>query len=261
MNLFRYILRYLRHYFSAHSLHGTHSPFVYTLLEKAIYNRSLFYAFEDIEDLRAELKCDNRIIHVTDLGAGSRVNKNIERKVSDIARHSLKSPKYSQLLFRLADYFNAGEVIELGTSLGITTAYLAGANSKSRVTTLEGCPQTAALARENFKKLSLENIELVVGNFNDTLEQVLATKPHVDFVFFDGNHQKLPTLHYFEECLKKAHDHSVFILDDIYWSQGMKEAWNEIKEHPQVAITIDLFFLGIVLFRKEQVKEHFRIRF
>jgi predicted O-methyltransferase YrrM len=79
-------------------------------------------------------------------------------------------------------------------------------------------------------------------------------------VFVDGNHQKEATLRYFKLCLPKVHENSLLIFDDIYWSRGMKEAWNEIKAHPEVTVTVDLFWIGLVYFRKGQVKEDFVIK-
>ena len=109
--------------------------------------------------------------------------------------------------------------------------------------------------------MELQNIEQHVGNFDDVLPKILSEKEKIDFVFFDGNHRKEPTLNYFRQCLDKVHEGSVFIFDDIYWSLEMKEAWSEIKMNEQVTVTLDLFYLGIVFFRKEQVKQHFIIRY
>lgn len=148
----------------------------------------------------------------------------------------------------------------MGTSLGISTLYQAKADGRARVITLEGCPEIAAVAQENFKRLKANNIELMTGNFSTTLPQALRKMQRIDYVFFDGNHRKTATLNYFHEALKYAHEGSVFVFDDIYWSQEMMEAWEEIKAHPQVTLTIDIFYMGIVFFRKEQVtKEHFSL--
>ena len=151
--------------------------------------------------------------------------------------------------------------MELGTSLGISSAYLAAANSGSKLITIEGCKEIADVAAQNFTKLELKNIEQVVGNFDKVLPEVLKKTDQLDLVFFDGNHQKEPTPNYFKQCLEKANEKSVFIFDDIYWSREMKEAWEEIKNNKKVTVSIDLFYMGIIFFRKEQVKEHFMIRY
>ena len=170
--------------------------------------------------------------------------------------------KYGQFLFRLAYHFKPNTILELGTSLGITTSYLAFANQNSKVITIEGCTNISSEAKNCFQSLGLNNIETVVGNFDSVLSSRLKTQDsRFDFVFFDGNHKKKPTLNYFNQCLSHATNDSVFIFDDIHWSDEMEEAWEEIKSHPKVIVTIDLFFLGLVFFRKEQAKENFVLRF
>jgi len=129
------------------------------------------------------------------------------------------------------------------------------------VITIEGCPQTAAVAGRNFKDLGIRNIELQVGNFDELLPDLIGTKPKLDFVYIDGNHRKDATLNYFNWCLPKVHENSLLIFDDIYWSEGMKEAWAQIKQHPEVTVTVDLFWIGLVFFKKGQAKEHFKIRY
>jgi predicted O-methyltransferase YrrM len=238
-----------------------HSPFVFELTTTVIYNKVKFYNFQKIEELRGKLLQSSREINLIDLGAGSAKSLKNKRKVSEIALHSAKSPKHAQLLFRLANYFQPKSILELGTSLGISTAYLASVNSESKVYTIEGSPEIAKIAKTNFQELELNNIESITGNFDTQLPELLKRLDHLDFVFFDGNHRKEPTLRYFNECLKKAGEMSVFIFDDIYWSKEMTEAWEEIKKNEKVTVSIDLFFIGIIFFRKEQAKQHFVIKF
>ena len=199
-------------------------------------------------------------IKVKDYGAGSKSLQGNERQVKDIATSALKPPRLAQLLFRLAIYSKPKVIVDLGASLGITTIYEASANKKSKVYTFEGCPETAKIALANFKKAGLHNIELIEGNLDDTLEKKLNDVESVDFVFFDANHRKEPTLRYFSLCLSKANKDSVFIFDDIHWSGEMEEAWEEIKAHPKALITIDLFYMGLVFFRTNQPKQHFKLR-
>lgn len=241
--------------------HGVHSPFVYDLLLSTIYNKKNFYAYAKIEKMRKALSVSSHSVECIDLGAGSRVNNDSKKTVAQILFSAAKPAKYGRLLFRLADHFQPATVLELGTSLGISSAYLAAANSNSKVTTVEGCEEIAAVAKQTFKLLEIKNIEQVQGNFDDVLPEILKNIHQLDMVFFDGNHRKEPTLNYFRQCLEKATENSVFIFDDIYWSEEMKETWQEIKAHPKVTVTLDLFQFGIVFFRTKQVKEHFIIRF
>ena len=200
-------------------------------------------------------------ITIEDYGAGSRVNNSNTRKIKDIAKNTLKSPKYGQLLFRLVNRFKPATILELGTSLGISTLYLAASSKKIKVTTVEGCPNTAKVAQINFDKIGFKNIELINDTFDHFLPKHLPKINVLDFVFFDGNHQKEATINYFNLCVEKTHNNTVFIFDDIHWSEGMTAAWEEIKKHPKVTSTIDIYFMGIVFFNSELSKENFVLKF
>jgi predicted O-methyltransferase YrrM len=242
--------------------HGVHSPFVFNFITRVLNDERFFYCYETIETLRNQLKRDSTVLTIEDFGAGSRIHTHTQRKVSDIATSSLKPKKYSQLLFRMVNYFQPATILELGTSLGITTAYLACGNCNAQVITMEGATSVAALAQQNFRALRIKNIQLVTGNFDDTLPFALDQLRAVDFAFIDGNHRLAPTLQYFYQLLPKVHEYSVLVFDDIHWSREMEDAWNTIKAHEKVSLTIDLFFIGIVFFRKEnKVKQEFAIRF
>lgn len=259
--VFSFIADYLKHRFTANTRHGTHSPFVYQLADEVIYNFSANTDYESIEYQRKKLFADHSNITVTDLGAGSHLNKNRTKEVSQIAKNALKSPRLAQLIYRLAKYARPKNIIELGTCLGITTAYLAKACATAKITTIEGCPETANVAKQNFEDLGLRNISLEVGNFDDILPEVIAKHPSLDFVYVDGNHRKEATLTYFKWFLPKLTENAIVIFDDIYWSKGMKEAWIEIKNNSQVTLTIDLFWIGLVFFKKGQAKQHFKLKF
>jgi len=237
----RFAKDYLLYRLKAKTRHGLHSPFVYRLVDQVIYDFQPKKVYLGPESVRDGLLNDNRIITITDLGAGSRVNNDRQKRISDIAKNALKPPKLAQLLYRLTADLQPDNIIELGTCLGITSIYLQKAAPKAKVYTLEGCPETAVIAKENFTKAGLNSIELITGNFNDTLPGVINQLEKLDFVFVDGNHQKDATLKYFEWCLPKVNEDTLLIFDDIYWSEGMKEAWTQIKAHPQVTATVDLF--------------------
>ena len=262
MKQLSFLIRYIRYWLSAKTAHGIHSPFVFTLYNDVINKKGSYYSFDKIEQLRKKLLLSQKEIDVTDLGAG----KSGKRTIAEIAGRSAKSRKYCELLFRLAYHFSARggkplTILELGTSLGISTAYLASASPNSKVITIEGCPNTAAEAKKNFDALGLKNIESVVGNFDVKLAAVIGHQASaLDLIFIDGNHRKIPTLNYFSQCLSHSNNNSVFIFDDIHWSDEMEEAWEEIKKHPKVTVTIDLFFLGLLFFRKEQAKEDFILK-
>lgn len=254
--------RYLKYRALAGNAHHIHSPFVFQLMENVFRDKRRYYSYDAIERRRSELLRDNRMVKTTELGAGSRVQGPAERRVSDIVKHAAKPPKYGQLLHRLVNYLDPENILELGTSLGISTAYLASAHSKSRVITLEGWPEIAEMARDTFRKLRLDNIKLITGNFDDTLAPVLQQLPSLDVGFIDGNHRKEPTLRYFFQCLAKVNNDSVLIFDDIHWARDMEEAWEEIQAHAAVTLSIDIFYMGLVFFKKEiKEKQHFVLKY
>ncbi len=257
-------LKYLRYFISAANGrgHGIHSPFVFNFVTRVLNDKTEYEAYSTIEALRKEFKRSKEVIVINDFGAGSSTMKSSKRKVAEIASSSLKPRKFSQLLYRMVRYYKPSNILELGTSLGITTAYLASANPAGHVCTMEGAEAIAGIARQTFENVRLRNIDLVQGNFDATLESQLNHMQSLDFAFIDGNHRKEPTLNYFTQLLAKANDQSIFVFDDIHWSDEMEEAWKSIQQHPSVTLTIDLFFIGLVFFRKEQkIVQHFTIRF
>jgi len=256
----RFAKDFIWHRLRAKTRHGVHSPFVYRLVDKVFYDATPKNVYTEVENIRKTLLADDCEITIIDLGAGSHVNNNRQKKISDIAAHALKPPKLAQLLYRIAADLQPKNIIELGTCLGVTTIYLQKAAPNAKVYTLEGSPQTAEVAKEEFSKAGLNDIELVTGNFDDTLPGIIDKLDKVDFVFVDGNHQKEATLRYFEWCLPKVYEDTLLIFDDIYWSEGMKEAWAQIKTHPQVMVTVDLFWIGLVFFKKGRMKEDFLIK-
>ena len=258
MKKIRILNKYLKHFFKSKNTrgHGIHSPYLYRFTQNAIYEKNPFYVFPKIEVLRENLKFDERILSIKDYGTG--VDR--EARVLDIAKTSLKSPKWAQLLYRIVNFTKAQHVLELGTSLGLTTAYMASVSSEISCVSLEGSEEIAKIARENFEKLEIDNIELVVGNIDQTLESQLEKSTKWDVVFFDANHRKEPVLNYFSQCLEHIHRDSVFIFDDIHWSAEMEEAWRAIRKNSRVTTTIDLFEVGIVFFNKSYPKKTYKMK-
>lgn len=251
--------QFLKYKIKAGTPHDVHSPFVFDLLNNVILDQTPYYCYAPIESVRAKMLLDLRQVNRRDFGAGN--NLPGKQSVNEIASKSLQEKKYAQLLFRLVNFSKAKNILELGTSLGISSLYLSMADSKNRLITLEGNPEIAAIAQQNFDILNRENIELIIGDFKNTLPIALDKLNSVDFVYFDGNHRKEPTLDYFHQCLKMKNPSTVFVFDDIYWSKEMQAAWTEICNHPEVIVSIDLFRLGIVFFRNGIPKQHYQLKY
>lgn len=258
LKMFYQIIQYIKFLLKSTNQHGVHSPFVYNLITKCFYDKTPYEAYTDIVNYKQALLKNTSTIKVTDLGAGSQVMKQSERRVSTMAKNAGSTIKKAKLLYRLTAYFEPKTVLELGTSLGIATHAMSLGKPDSEITTIEGCKNISEFSKKNFEKHQLKNTISINGNFQDEIIKLKSIS--FDLIFFDGNHQKEATLNYFEALLDTVNSNSVWIFDDIYWSKGMAEAWEAIKKHPKVTVTIDTFFWGFVFFRKEQVKEHFTIR-
>ena len=250
---------YVKHFFSAVNTNGhrVHSPFLFHIIRHVIPEKNSYYCFGELERLRNDFDHSNEVIFVDDFGTG----KSGLRKLRDVARKSLNNKKSAQLLYRLVLFLRPKNMLELGTSLGLTTSYLATAAPNAHCVTLEGSKSLCDIAKANFGRLGLGKINIVEGNINDTLPLILSEIDSVDFVFFDANHTQEATLQYFELCLAKKNQHSVFVFDDIYWSKQMQQAWRTIKSNSEVIVTIDLFDLGIVFFNSDFMRKDFKVRF
>lgn len=255
--------KYLKYYLTASNGkgHGMHSPFVFHFITNVLNNKKHYPDYDKVEELRRRMLKDQTVLTIEDFGAGSAISKTNRRTVAAIARNSAKPKKFGQLLFRIVREYQPQTILELGTSLGITTSYLALAKSDARIVTLEGASKVAAVAEKNFQSSGLQNISIEKGDFDSTLSSVVHELPSIDFAFIDGNHRQEPTERYFAALLSKISNESILIFDDIHWSKGMEQAWETIKNHPNVRCTVDLFFIGIVFFREEfHEKQHFSIR-
>jgi predicted O-methyltransferase YrrM len=242
--------------------HGIHSPFVFSFIKEVLNKKNEGVWATKIENYRNQLFANKQTITILDLGAGAAQQSHKIKKVAAIAKSALKSKKYSRLLNRMVAYFKPNAVLEMGTSLGITTCYLAQAMPNVKLVTMEGAPEVAKLAQSTFQNLGYSNIQLMVGNFNQSLPLYLNEIDQVGLVFIDGNHSFAPTMDYFNQLLSKSNQDSIFIFDDIHWSVEMENAWEAIKKDERVSLSIDLFYIGIVFLKKEnKEKENFIIRF
>ena len=249
---------YIKFLWNSTNAHGVHSPFVFDLVRKCFYDRTNYAEYKILENYRNSLLQNKNTIEVTDFGAGSRVFKSNTRAINKIAENAGISRNDAKLLFRVVNYFQPKNILEIGTSLGLATSALA-VNNSVEITTLEGCQQTAKVAQLQFQKFNF-NVNSLVTEFNSYLKNCQLKTENYQLIYFDGNHSKEATLNYFELLLPTISNETVWIFDDIHWSSGMEEAWEIIKRHPKVTVTIDTFQWGFVFFRKEQEKEHFIIR-
>jgi predicted O-methyltransferase YrrM len=229
--------------------HGIHSPFVFNLISRVFRNKIDPDIVSGIEKIRKRLVSDNRLIEVRDLGSGSVKMKPNSRRVSDIAKYSPVPKKYGILLSNMAAEFGKPFVVELGTSIGISTMYMASADKSLKIKTIEGCPATATIAKENFREAGFSNIELFTGSFEEVLPAITNCNERPGLVFIDGDHRKEPVIDNFKKIAASSDTGTVVIVDDINYSPEMEEAWNEIRKDKRVSVTVDIYRMGIVFFR------------
>jgi predicted O-methyltransferase YrrM len=241
--------------------HGIHSPFVFDIVNRIFRNKITPTIVSTVENLRKKMISDRRMIDFTDLGSGAASGKEGQRQLSKIARHSPVSRKYGILLSRLASEFGRPYVVEFGTSIGISTMYMAAAREDIRVFTIEGCPSVSKIALENFRAAGFSNIDLMTGSFDDLLPTVMALPGCPGFVFIDGNHRKDPVIKYFGMIKSKSDEKTVIAIDDIHYSPEMEAAWDIIRNDVDVPVTIDTGRMGIIFFRKGVTRGHYKVRY
>lgn len=244
-----------------------HSPTLFYIVRMVMYDDNAYYAYPKIEQQRKRLLQSTDAVSYTDYGTGARVRGEkaavVTRRVADIARRHLESPSIGQLLFRLVNYLTGVSqepltIVELGTSLGITTAYLATPSERNTVQTYEGAEDVADAAMEVWRELEIRNIVPVIGNIDETLKQYKAKK--TDLAFIDANHTYEATLRYFRQLLPSAVQHSIYVIDDIHHSPEMERAWHEIQAMKEVTSTIDCYHVGLVFFNKHYIRKDYRMR-
>ena len=274
-NVYLYrVSRWLKHYLTARNTggHGVHSPYLFEWVRMVMSDRHAYRVWSEIEDVRARMLTSEEVVEFVDYGSAMRrlgEEARSDRKVRDIAKGSLAKTKYAQMLFRLVNWLghqlregNDGlTIVELGTSLGVTTAYLAGVDTRDKVYTYEGCEAVAEIAKDNWKILGMNNIACLVGEITvDSLQRAVDNLSKIDVAFVDANHIYEATLKYFDILADRVHEKSVVVMDDIHHSEEMEMAWRAICEDERVTSTIDLYQMGLVFFDKHYWKRNYRMR-
>jgi predicted O-methyltransferase YrrM len=271
-NAYLYRLRtWLRHYLTAWNTggEGVHSPYLFEWVRMVMYDKHAYRIWNNIEQVRARMIASREVVEFVDYGSGVRLlgeKASSKRLVREIAKGSLAKAKYAQVLFRLVNWLghqlrkdNEGlTLVELGTSLGVTTAYLAGVDTRDKVYTYEGCEAVAKIAKENWKLLGINNIDCRVGAIDE--EILRRSLGRVDMAFVDANHIYEASMKYFDVLAEKVHEKSVVVMDDIHHSEEMEKAWKEICADKRVTSTIDLYQMGLVFFDKHYWKRNYRMR-
>ena len=259
----------IKHYLTAWNTGGEniHSPSLFYFVRMILYDKNQYYAWQDIERSRKNLLSNSNYVQLEDFGVG----KYTRRRISTIAQTSLASPKKAQILFRTIEYIcqqqslvgNRLNVVELGTSLGITTAYLASQSQNNRVLTFEGSEELIRIAKNVWNKIGINNIVPISGDIDLTLESSLNKElgdEQIDFVFIDANHTYEATMRYWKLLVNRAKETSIFVMDDIRYSKQMNQAWRDICQSEKVTSALDFGDFGMLIFNPYLKKNVYKLR-
>lgn len=250
------IKSYLNHWLYTVDEHSIHSPFFFDFYEKVIRNKNAIAGFNEIEQTRKKVLESTIEIELEDLGARSTHFNNEKRFLSKVAETSSSPQQLCELQYRLVNYIGASSILELGTSVGITTLYLAK-QKDARVVTFEGNKALIEIARTHFDFFESKNIVLIEGNLNTTLADYLQNPAKIDYALMDANHQYEPTIRYFNLLAKRMAEKGIIVVDDIYYSEEMAKAWKELRNHTLVYGSVDLFRFGILFFDPALNRQHY----
>jgi predicted O-methyltransferase YrrM len=240
-----------------------HSPFLYKLATEAIHGKSDKYIDRLYRQLYQKFAFNSSTTEVVEFNIkkNTKLYSSEVKSIRSIFKQSAISSKKAQVLARLLVLFKPENIIEFGTSLGVSASIFAQASHDSKIYSIEGCSGLASIAQANFDELGFGNIEIQIGHFNHVVNPVLNKIKKVDFVFYDGSDDYKTAINAFESCLPYIGNDGVFIMNSIYRSRAMNKAWDYIKKHNDSIVCIDLFQMGIILFRKEMSKQEIKYLF
>ncbi|MAZ93437.1 MAG: SAM-dependent methyltransferase [Lentimicrobiaceae bacterium] len=252
MSKILFIYRYIKFLVKSKTRYTIHSDFVYDFINKVLRDKTRYKDYNLLWENRNKFASSVDQIETVDFGSKSGIKsyKTIILPLNNIVKSRSHSKSRMELIYRIVKNQSPANVLEFGTCVGVSSSYIKKAYPESRFITMEGCANLAAKAQDNFSENGLSHVEIVVGNFDSILNSVLKKFTTLDFIFFDGNHREIPTISYFESCAELSNENSIFVIDDIHWSKGMENAWNKIKADKRVSVSIDLFWFGILFFRK-----------
>lgn len=249
---------YISYFLRVVDRHSLQAPYIFNFYSRLTDGLKSQKTCLDIEILRNALKQDHRTIFGADFGAGSRVlSLGGNRTIASIARHGVSSPRDCLLLSQLVEMVQPSTCIELGTALGLSTAYLSRAMPNGLIHSFEGIPDLCKIAADTWEKLACENINLVSGDIDEHLPKLLHQVKKVNFVIIDANHTSDALLRYFHWIKPHLSPGAVLYIDDIRWSLEMYDAWQKVTKDKAVTLSIELLNSGLLVFEEGLPKQHY----
>lgn len=259
------IVSFFNYLIKRKSIQYIHSPFLFSLMQYVFDDskKNRPPVFYDIENHRKTLTTNKKTIVFNDYGTGGDKKKEKNIAIKKIAIKSLKQAKYARFLYRLVKHIKPLNVVELGTSLGITTVYLSlGVEGKGQICTVEADKNIQVIAKENWEKILGENkIKSYLFDGNEKWPMLCNNLEKIDFLFIDANHRKEAMIRYLLQAMPYLHKKSVVVFDDINWSYETLEAWTLIKERKEVSLSFDIYQMGILFFDDSLSKEDYTLKY
>ncbi len=248
--------RFLRFWNGAKSIDSVDSPLVYQLCLDIQSAHDAKTQFKKIEDKRAQLLMDNTLINVQSLGSQSKVNRSEIRSIRQIALSSVSPRNKCELLYGLVKTTKAKTVLELGTSLAISTAYVAAVD---RVDYIKSVEDSSKIHSYNENLAHNSKINMIQSDFQSYIENELNNKAKYDCIVLDGRHDEIATISYVNQLINLLNPNGIIIVDDIYWSNGLMNAWKTLRNDYRYNLKIDLFYYG-VLSNQASIKEEIDLK-
>lgn len=249
LNAFVEIVDYISYYMSGTTRHGLHSPFVYNFADFVLYQNSNMN-FEMIENQRLSM-----------IQSKSKFEK---ISLSEFAANNTLKAKYGRLLQRMTDFYPIQSILEIGNNSGIESNYLLSnivINQKHLefYSTLE--------VNDYFQKVRNETVSAFDQFYQANFVEIhkndqLMNHQLVDLMVFHGQPNDAEQFWKFYDQYKfNLGTQSMLILTNIRITHEHYLIWNQMSHLNEVTASIELFNMGILFFRTEQLQQKFILRY
>ena len=236
--------QYIVYRLKARGVRKVHSPFLYAFYQEVMSFKG-DPTTKRIDKHLDDIRQSSEPIQISGFGAGSRKRKT-PNTIGQVAKRSGTSKRWGRFLYKLAQR-SQGPVIELGTNLGIGTAYLAS-GTNHMVYTVEGCSNLSTFAKDSLTRLELTNVDFLTAAIQDINWYDVLKGKSPGLVYIDADHTFDATVAFYSIFKNLINDQSVIVIDDINWSDEMRNAWQEIVKDDKITLSVDLFFKGLLFF-------------
>lgn len=208
-----------------HRGHGVHSPFVFNLINKVIEEKSPYYAYLDIR-----------------------------REVNKIITPSLYVQKQNLLAFRLVNYFNAFNILELGSKFGVNTLSMLTFSKQAHCYCYEPDIQKKEIA-EKILNNYLSQVTFLNSPFDIKVNALF------DAIFIDLKHNSCIAKDNFDQVLALCSEKTFLFVDGIRENEKLNQIWSCLSDNERRTAKLDFFHFGILFFNKQVSRWDYQISF